>query len=65
MRLDPKPNKINGDNCKLTLKARSKNIVKLPTKSMGHRLISKREIIPGVYLAESLTKEMNGKLLRA
>lgn len=63
VRFDPKPDKINGDNCKLTLKARSENIVKLPTKSMGHGLISKRELIPGVYLAESLTKEMNGKCI--
>ena len=61
VRFDPKPDKINGDNCKLTLKARSENIVKLPTKSMGHGLISKRKLTPGVYLAESLTKEMNGK----
>ena len=63
MRFDPKPDKINGDNCKLTLKARSENIVKLPSKSMGHGLISKRELIPGVYLSESLTKEMNGKCI--
>jgi hypothetical protein len=61
VRFDPKPDKINGDNCKLTLKARSENIVKLPTKSMGHGLISKRKLTPGVYLAESLTKEMNGR----
>jgi len=53
VRFDPKPDKINGENCKLTLKARSENIVKLPTKSMGHGLISKRELIPGVYLAET------------
>jgi len=30
---------------------------------MGHGLISKKELIPGVYLAESLTKEMIGKCI--
>jgi hypothetical protein len=51
--------KADSENCKLTLKARSENIVKLPTKSLGHRLISKKKLMPGVYLAESLTKNMN------
>jgi len=32
---------------------------------MGHGLISKKELIPGIYLAESLTKEINGKYIRA
>jgi hypothetical protein len=32
----------------------------LPTKSKGHGIVSKREIIPGAYLAESLIKEING-----
>jgi hypothetical protein len=41
VKFDPKPHKISSENCKLTLKARSENIVKLPTKSMGHGLISK------------------------
>ena len=60
VKFDPRPDKISSENCKLTLKARSDNIVKLPTKSMGHGLISQKELIPGIYLAESLTKEMNG-----
>ena len=51
VKFDPKLDKTDADTCKLTLKARSENIVKLPTKSMGHGLISKRELIPGVYLA--------------
>ena len=63
MKFDSKPDKINGENCKLTLKTRSENIVKLPNKSMGHGLISKKELIPGVYLAESLTKEVNGECI--
>jgi hypothetical protein len=61
VKFDPKPDEDNSENCKLTLKARSENIVKLPTKSLGHGLISKKELMPGVYLAESLTKVMNGK----
>jgi len=63
VKFDPKPDKANSKNCKLTLKARSENIVKLPTKSLGHGLTSKKELIPGVYLAESMTKEMNGKCI--
>lgn len=34
--------------------------MQLPTKSLGHRSTSKNEFIPRVYLAESLTKAMNG-----
>jgi hypothetical protein len=34
--------------------------VKLPTISLGHGVISKKELMPVVYLAESLTKAMNG-----
>jgi len=33
VKFDPKPDKISCENCKLTLKVRSENIVKLPTKS--------------------------------
>ena len=36
---------------RLTSKNRTENIVQLPTKSKGFGIISKREIIPGVYLA--------------
>jgi hypothetical protein len=52
--------KVVNETHKLTLKARTKNIVQLPTKSKGHEIISKREVVPGVYLAESLTREVNG-----
>jgi hypothetical protein len=30
---------------------------------LGHGLISKKELMPGVYLAESLTKAMNGRCI--
>ena len=59
-KFDLKSATANSGNCKLTLKARSENIVKLSTKSLGYGLISKKELMPGVYLAESLTKAMNG-----
>jgi hypothetical protein len=58
-----KTDKISSENCKLTVKVRSENIVKLHTKSIGHGLISKKELITGIYLAETLTKEINGKCI--
>jgi hypothetical protein len=45
---------------KLTLRARSENYVKLPTSSTGIGLTEKQEISPGIYLAESITSEING-----
>ena len=63
MKFDRKPGTANGENCKLTLKARSETIVKLPTKSLGHGLKSNMELMPGVYLAESLTKAITGKCI--
>lgn len=53
----------NGARCeprKVTLKGRTENIVQLPTTSKGHGIIPKSEIVQGVYLAESLTNEVNG-----
>jgi len=44
----------------LKLEARTENIVLLPTHSSGQGLIFKQELIPGVYLAESLTVERDG-----
>jgi hypothetical protein len=52
--------KVVNETRKLKLKARTENIVKLPTKYKGHGILSKREVVPGVYLAESLTREVNG-----
>jgi hypothetical protein len=56
---DPKINNKDKHN-KITLKARSENLVKLPTSSKGQGLISKKEVTSGVYLAESLSTEING-----
>jgi hypothetical protein len=48
---DDETNRGVRETPQLTLKARTENILQLPTK---------REIVPGVYLAESLTREVNG-----
>jgi len=45
VKFDPKLDKIGSENCKLTLKAISENIVKLTNKSIGHGLISKKECL--------------------
>jgi hypothetical protein len=44
----------------VTLKARSENIVRLPTSSLGQGWTSRKEILPGIFLAESITKGING-----
>jgi hypothetical protein len=45
------------------LKPRAESIVKLPTSSKGKGIIRKKEILPGVYLAESLSEEINGNCI--
>jgi hypothetical protein len=60
---DDKIDRVASKHCKLTLKSRTENIAKLPTKSKGHVSISKREIAPGIFLAESLTVGCNGYLM--
>jgi hypothetical protein len=60
MNFDDETNKVVNKTHRLTLKTRTENIIRLPTKSKGQGIISKREIISGVYLAESLTREVNG-----
>jgi hypothetical protein len=52
---DSRPSEIRTEPCKLTLKARTENIV---TNSKGFGLISKNELLPGLYLASSLTREI-------
>jgi len=46
--------------CKLTLKARSECIVYIPTHSHGLGLLDRAELLPGVFLAASLTRGENG-----
>ena len=60
MSFDSETDRTKAETCKLTLKPRTENIVHLPTKSTGIGIIPKAEIMPGVYLAESLTEEING-----
>ena len=45
--------------CKLTLKARSEYIVYIPTHSQGLGLLYRAELLPGVFLAASLTRGEN------
>ena len=43
-----------------TIRARTESIVRLPTEFKGFGIISKRELLPGVYLAEALTEGIDG-----
>lgn len=56
---DPKTNGTDTSR-KIKLRARCENIVRLPTLSKGQGLISKMELAPGIYLAESLSTEIDG-----
>jgi len=57
---DPKPRANKTEPCSLTLKTRIENIVRVPNSSKGLGLLSKTEFLPGVYLASSLTRAING-----
>jgi hypothetical protein len=58
MDFDDEPNETTDVKQVLTLKSRTERIVCLPTKSNGVGIISKREIVAGVYLAERLQKRL-------
>ena len=60
MSFDNEINEAKNKSHTLTPKTRTESIVQLPTKSKGLGIISKKEIVPGVYLAESLTEGING-----
>jgi hypothetical protein len=60
IKFDSKGDNENKKSRKCTLKARTENLVELPTSSIGQGLIPKIELLPGVYLAESLSKGING-----
>ena len=57
---DPKPREIKTEPCRRTLRARTENIVSVPTTSKGLGLLPKNELLPGVYIAASLTRAVNG-----
>ena len=50
---DPKPREIKTEPSTRTLKARTGNIVSVPTTFKGVGLLPKNEILPGVYIAAS------------
>ena len=58
MTFDSETDKTKDKIHKLTLNPRTESIVSLPTKS-GLGIIPRSAIVPGVYLAESLTEEIN------
>jgi len=60
MEFDDKPDETTDLTRLLTLKSRTESIVRLPTKSRGFGIIYKRELAPGVCLAETLTKGVDG-----
>jgi len=57
---DVKPCVSKTEPCRLTLKARTENIVNIPTNYKGLGLLNKTELSPGIYLAASLTRGENG-----
>ena len=57
---DPKPTANKTEPCRLTLKARTEMIVRVPTSSKGKGFLPKNELLPGLYLASSLTRALNG-----
>jgi hypothetical protein len=57
---DPKPTANKTEPCRLVLKAGTEMIVGVPTSSEGTGLLPKSELLPGVHLASSLTKAING-----
>ena len=60
MKFDSETDGTKDETYKLTLKHKTERIVRLSTKSKGLGIIPKAEILLRVYLAESLTEEING-----
>ena len=56
---DPKPSAVKTEPCKLTSKNRTENIVRVPSALKGLGLLPKCELLPGVYLAASLAREVS------
>jgi hypothetical protein len=53
---DEESDKMTNVNLILTLTSIAETIVRLPTKSKGFGIISKCQLAPGIYLAETLTE---------
>ena len=56
---DPKPCFNKTETCRLTLRARTENIVNAPTNYKGLGLLTTNEILSGAYLASALTRAEN------
>ena len=57
---DLKPCINETEPCRLTLRARTQNIVIVPNNYKGLGLLEKNEIFPGVYVDSALTRGENG-----
>jgi hypothetical protein len=57
---DPKPCINKTETCRLTLGARTENIVRVPSNYKNLGLLAKNELLPGVYLASALIRAENG-----
>ena len=62
LNFDVKPCVNNTETCTLTLKARTENIINVPTNYKALGLLDKTELSRGVYLAASMTRGENGVL---
>ena len=60
VKFDPKPRAVKTEPCRRTLKARTENVVTVLTTSKGLGLLPKNELVPGVFIASSLTRAVNG-----
>ena len=60
MDFDDEPDETTDLTRLLTLKSRAESIVRLPNKSRGFGIISKRGLAPGIYLAGTLTEGFEG-----
>ena len=60
MNFDVKPCINKTEPCRLTLQARTENIVNVPTNYRGLGLLHKNELLTGIYLAAALNRGENG-----
>jgi hypothetical protein len=60
LHFDDRPDETTDSTWLLTLNSRTENIVHLPTKFTGLGIVTKKELAPGVYLAETLTEGIDG-----
>ena len=57
---DPKPCMNKTEFCRLTIRARTESIVRVPNNYKGLGLLAKNEVLPVVYLASALTRAEDG-----